>query len=150
MPSIYHYVGRGDKEMEKTTIRLVGAAVIAALTLAATSMGETPRIVLSIVIGLPSFVLMNISRSQLGKSFSIMPEARALVTTGLYSRMQHPMYVFLDLFLVSAIIGLDWPILLWAWAIVVVVQTVQGRREEKVLAAAFGADYEAYNRRTWF
>jgi len=136
--------------MDRITLRLVGAAIVAALAFAATSMGEIPRIVLSIVIGIPSFVLMNISRSQLGKSFSIMPEARALVTTGLYSRIQHPMYVFLDLFLVSVIVGFDWPILLLAWAILVVVQTVQGRREEKVLAAAFGADYEAYNSRTWF
>jgi protein-S-isoprenylcysteine O-methyltransferase Ste14 len=136
--------------MDKTIIRLVGAAIVAALAFAATSMGEIPRIALSIVIGLPSFVLMNISRSQLGTSFSIMPEAKALVTAGLYSRIQHPMYVFLDLFLVSVIVGLHWPILLGAWAIVVVVQTVQGRREEKVLAAAFGPDYEAYTGRTWF
>ncbi len=136
--------------MDKAIIRLVGAAIVAALALAATSMGATPRIGLSILIGVPSFILMNISRSHLGKSFSIMPEARGLVTTGLYSRIQHPMYVFLDLFLVSVIVGLDWPILLWAWAIIVVVQTVQGRREEKVLAAAFGVDYESYNRRTWF
>jgi protein-S-isoprenylcysteine O-methyltransferase Ste14 len=136
--------------MDKTIIRLVAAAIVAALAFAATSMGDTPRIALSVVIGLPSFILMNISRSQLGKSFSIMPEARALVTTGLYSRIQHPMYVFLDLFLVSVMVGLGWPILLWAWAIVVVVQTMQGRREEKVLAAAFGADYAAYNGRTWF
>jgi protein-S-isoprenylcysteine O-methyltransferase Ste14 len=136
--------------MDKIVIRLVGAAIVAALAFAATSMGEIPRIALSIVIGLPSFVLMNISRSQLGKSFSIMPEAKALVTAGLYSRIQHPMYVFLDLFLVSVIVALHWPILLGAWAIVVVVQTVQCRREEKVLAAAFGADYEAYRGRTWF
>jgi protein-S-isoprenylcysteine O-methyltransferase Ste14 len=86
---------------------------------------------------------MIISRGQLGKSFSIRPAASALVTTGLYSKVLHPMYVFLDLFLVWVIVGVDWPILLWAWAIRIVVQTVQGRREEKVLASAFGADYEA-------
>jgi len=136
--------------MDKTIIRLVAAAIVVVLALAATSMGEIPRIALGIIIGLPSFVLMIVSRSQLGKSFSVMPEARALVTTGLYSRIQHPMYVFLDLFLVSVIVAFAWPEVLWAWAILVIVQTVQGRREEKVLAAAFGADYEAYRRRTWF
>jgi protein-S-isoprenylcysteine O-methyltransferase Ste14 len=137
-------------EMNKTIIRLLGAAIVAALALAATSIGDTPRIALSIVIGVPSFVLMLVSRNQLGKSFSIMPAARALVTTGLYSKVVHPMYVFLDLFLISLIVGLDWPNLLWAWAVIVVVQTVQGRREERVLAAAFGADYEAYRSRCWF
>jgi protein-S-isoprenylcysteine O-methyltransferase Ste14 len=136
--------------VDKTIVRLVGAAIVVALALAATLMGGTSRIALSIVVGLPSFVLMMVSRNQLGKSFSIMPEAKALVTKGLYSRIQHPMYFFLDLFLVSFIVGLGWPILLLAWAIVVVVQTVQGRREERVLAAAFGADYEAYRSRVWF
>jgi protein-S-isoprenylcysteine O-methyltransferase Ste14 len=136
--------------MDKTIIRFVGAAIVAVLTLAATSMGQMPRMVLSIVIAVASFALMIISRRQLGKSFSVMPEARGLVTSGLYSRIEHPMYVFLDLFLAAVIVGLDWPILLWAWGIIVVVQTLQARREEKVLATAFGADYEAYRRRTWF
>lgn len=134
--------------MDKTILRLLGAALVAVLAFAATSLGEIPRIALSILLGLPSFVLMLVSRRQLGSSFSIMPEARALVTTGLYSRIQHPMYVFLDLFVVSVIVGLNWPILLWAWALVVVLQTVQGRREEKMLAGAFGSDYEAYRKRT--
>jgi protein-S-isoprenylcysteine O-methyltransferase Ste14 len=142
--------GGPKRQMDKTIIRLVGASIVAALALAATSMGQTSRIALSIVIGVASFALMIISRRQLGKSFSVMPEARVLVVTGLYSRIQHPMYVFLDLFLAAVIVGLDWPILLWAWGIIVVVQTLQGRQEEKVLAAAFGADYEAYRSRTWF
>jgi protein-S-isoprenylcysteine O-methyltransferase Ste14 len=136
--------------LDKTVIQLVGAAIVAALALAVTLMGQTSRIAISIIVGLASFVLMIISRRQLGKSFSVMPQARALVTTGLYSRIQHPMYVFLDLFLLAVIVGLDWPILLGAWGILIVVQTLQARREERVLAAAFGADYEAYRSRTWF
>jgi protein-S-isoprenylcysteine O-methyltransferase Ste14 len=113
-------------------------------------MGPLPRLVIGIIIGLPSFLLMLISRRQLGDSFSIMPEAKTLVTTGLYYRIQHPMYFFLDLFLVSIIIVLGWSILLWAWIILVVVQILQSRREEKVLSAAFGAEYEAYQSQTWF
>jgi protein-S-isoprenylcysteine O-methyltransferase Ste14 len=136
--------------LDKTVIQLVGAAIVAALALAVTLMGQTSRIAISIIVALASFVLMIISRRQLGKSFSVMPQARALVTTGLYSRIQHPMYVFLDLFLLAVIVGLDWPILLGAWGILIVVQTLQARREERVLAAAFGADYEAYRSRTWF
>jgi protein-S-isoprenylcysteine O-methyltransferase Ste14 len=136
--------------MNKIVIGLVAAAVVAALTFAATSMDQTPRIALGIVIGIPSFVLMIASRRQLGTSFSVMPEARALVTTGLYARVLNPMYVFLDLFLAAVIIGLGWPMLLWAWGCLVVVQTVQGHKEANVLAAAFGSDYEKYRRRTWF
>jgi protein-S-isoprenylcysteine O-methyltransferase Ste14 len=86
----------------------------------------------------------------LGASFSVAPEAKALVTTGLYARIQHPMYVFLDLLLLTVIVALGTSILLLPWAIIVVVQTLQSRREEKVLAAAFGADYDSYRSRTWF
>jgi protein-S-isoprenylcysteine O-methyltransferase Ste14 len=137
-------------QMNRTIVRLAGAAAIIALALAATSTEQGPRLALGLVIGLPSFGLMIISRRQLGRLFSVRPEARGLVTTGLYSRIQHPMYVFLDLFLVAVIISLDAPHLLWAWAILIAVQTIQSRREEKALAAAFGPDYEAYRRRTWF
>ena len=136
--------------MDRTIIRLVGAATVAAMALAATSMGQGPRLAAGSVVGLPSFVMMILSRRQLGRSFSMMPVARALVTAGVYSKIQHPMYLFLDLFLVALIVVLHWPVLLLAWGILVVVQTLQSRREDKVLAAAFGADYEGYRSQTWF
>lgn len=84
--------------MNKIAIRFVGSVIVAALALVATSMDQIFRIAISVIVGLPSFVLIIISRRQLGKSFSVMPEARVLVTTGLYSRIQHPTYVFLALF----------------------------------------------------
>jgi len=120
------------------------------MALAATSMGQGPRLAAGSVVGLPSFVMMILSRRQLGRSFSMIPVARALVTAGVYSKIQHPMYLFLDLFLVALIVVLHWPVLLLAWGILVVVQTLQSRREDKVLAAAFGADYEGYRSQTWF
>ena len=92
--------------MDKTIIRLVGAAIVAALAFAATSMVKLLGLHSVLSLACRRFILMNISRIQLGKSFSIMPEAKTLVTTGLYARIQHPMYVFLDLFLVSVIVGL--------------------------------------------
>jgi protein-S-isoprenylcysteine O-methyltransferase Ste14 len=122
---------------------------VAALALAATSMDQTFRIVVSVAIGLPAFVLMNVSRHQLGTSFSVMPQAKALVTTGLYSRIQHPMYVFLDLFLAALIVAFNIPLALVLWGIIVVVQTLQSRREEQVLEARFAGEYEAYRSRTW-
>ena len=44
-----------------------------------------------------SFALAVVARVQLGKSFSVTSKAIGLVTHGLYSRLQHPMYVFVDL-----------------------------------------------------
>ena len=71
------------------------------------------------------------TRRQVRTSFSVMPEAKALVTTGIYSRIQHLIYLFLDLKLLGLIIAFDWPVLLLVWGIIVVIQALQARREEK-------------------
>jgi protein-S-isoprenylcysteine O-methyltransferase Ste14 len=138
-----------SNEMKKTFFRLMGAAIVAGLAFAATSMGQATRIAITIVVGLPSFVLMTISRRQLGESFAVAPKAKALVTTGLYSKIQHPMYVFLDLFLMCIVVAIDSQTLILAWALVVVLQAIQAHREEKILSTAFGAEYKAYEARTW-
>lgn len=136
--------------MNKTFVRIIGAIAVAALAYAMLSLSQFPRVVVGVVVALPSLVLMLVGRRHLGKSFSILPEAKGLVTTGLYSRIEHPLYTFLDLFLIGIIIAVDLPVLLWAWGVLVVVHIVQARREEKVLATALGADYALYRSRTWF
>jgi len=134
--------------MKNIFIRLMCATIVAMLALAATSTGPGTRITISIVVGLPSFVLMIVSRRQLGEAFAVTPKAKALVTTGLYSRIQHPMYLFLDLFLLCIIVAMNSPTLIVAWAVLVIVQAIQSRREEKILSTAFGAQYDAYKDRT--
>jgi protein-S-isoprenylcysteine O-methyltransferase Ste14 len=136
--------------MNRTALRLVWAALVVICAVPATMLGHSARLAIGVAVALPSCALMIISRIQLGRSFSVKPEARALVTTGVYSRVQHPMYLFLDLFLLGGIIALGWPMLLAGWGILVVAQVLQAQREEKVLAAGFGAEYEAYEMRTWF
>lgn len=136
--------------MEKTVYRFAGAAIIAALALAATWKGDGTRLAIGLIVAVPSFVLMVVCRRQLGSSFSVMPEAKALVTSGLYSRIMHPMYFFLDLFLIGLVVILGWPVLVGAWALLIIVQTLQARREERVLSAAFGTQYDAYANQTWF
>src|SRR6266478_3162968 len=45
-------------------------------------------------IALPAAVLLFVARWQLGRSFSVTPQARQLVTHGLYSKIRNPIYVF--------------------------------------------------------
>jgi protein-S-isoprenylcysteine O-methyltransferase Ste14 len=136
--------------MNKTAIRLIGAAIIAVLAYEARSLDVLPRSVICIVVGVSAFILLIMSRRQLGTAFAIMPAAKALVTTGLYSKIQHPMYVFLDCFLVAVITLLDAPVFLCLWGILVIVQTLQSRREESLLRASFGVEYDTYAKGTWF
>jgi protein-S-isoprenylcysteine O-methyltransferase Ste14 len=102
---------------------------------------------LVLLVGLP---LLGLARRQLGSAFAVTPQAKGLVTRGLYSKIPHPMYVFLDLALLGAIVVLRQAWLLVIWAGLVLVQVWQARREAKVLEQAFGDTYRHYRRRTWW
>ncbi len=141
---------KNGKVREMTFVRILGAAFLAALAFAATYLNEDLRITIGAVVGMLSFSLLLISRRHLGDSFSVLPKAMPLVTTGLYSKIQHPLYFFLDLLILGVIVAFDWPIVLLPWGALVVIHALQARREEKVLAAAFRSDYESYKIRTWF
>jgi protein-S-isoprenylcysteine O-methyltransferase Ste14 len=100
-----------------------------------------------VLVGLPLVVL---ARRQLGRAFAFTPQAKGLVTQGLYSRIPHPMYVFLDLALLGAIVMLGQAWLLVAWAGLLVAQAVQARREAIILEGAFGDAYRDYRKGTWW
>jgi len=91
-----------------------------------------------------------LARWQLGNSFSVDPEARRLVTRGLYSKIRHPVYLFGDLTYLGGFLALQiWPLLLvWLW--MAITDFHRARREEQVLSAAFGPEYLAYRSGTWF
>jgi protein-S-isoprenylcysteine O-methyltransferase Ste14 len=92
---------------------------------------------------LTSFVVLR----WLGKAFSIMAEARRLVTHGPYRFVRHPLYVCEELAVIGTFIQVVSPLAL----IILIVQTVfQFRRmayEEQVLTATF-PEYEKYAQRT--
>ena len=91
-----------------------------------------------------------VARVQLGKSFSIKPEAHELVTTGLYSKIRNPIYVFGTVVL-TGVAMLVQKLSLWVILVVlVIVQVIRARREARVLEAAFGDAYREYRRKTWF
>jgi protein-S-isoprenylcysteine O-methyltransferase Ste14 len=102
---------------------------------------------LLVLIGLP---LVALARRQLGRAFTLTPQAKGLVMQGLYARIPHPMYVFLDVTLLGAIIILrqGWPLVLWAG--LVCVQAWQARRETMVLEQAFGDAHREYRKLTWW
>lgn len=94
--------------------------------------------------------LVSIARAQLGHSFSITPQARALVTTGLYRRIRNPVYVFGFVAIAGLILYAGLPKLLWIVAVLIPVQIVRVRAEARTLEEKFGEQYRAWKRTTWF
>lgn len=86
----------------------------------------------------------------LRKRTTIIPNrpAAALVTSGIYRFTRNPMYVSLVLLYVGVTLALDtwWPIVFLPLVIVAVDRLII-RREERYLAAAFPNEYPAYCQR---
>ena len=84
----------------------------------------------------------------LGRSMSIMPEARKLVTAGMYARIRHPVYLAEEI----AVLGLCLQFRNWLAAPILLVHLYfQIRRmdwEEGILARVF-AGYTEYRQRTF-
>ena len=109
-----------------------------------------PTTVTGVLLAVISFSLVMLARVQLGKSFAVTPQATELVSHGLYSRLQNPMYVFVDLTIVGIALAVhQWYVLL-VLAILLPLQIRNGFKERKVLAERFGERYEAYRGSTWF
>jgi protein-S-isoprenylcysteine O-methyltransferase Ste14 len=124
-------------------------AVIAGLAVAADL--QDPVWFVALGASLVFAALWVAARLQLGAAFSVRPEAHELVRTGFYARLRHPVYVFGTPAFILALGALGgWKMLLLWTVILVPVQIVRARREERVLAEAFGTDYEAYRGATWF
>jgi protein-S-isoprenylcysteine O-methyltransferase Ste14 len=83
----------------------------------------------------------------LGRSFSIMAEARELVTHGLYAVVRHPLYVAEEIAVFGAVvINFSLPVLLLL-VVHIGFQIQRARNEEVVLSETF-PDYEDYRQRT--
>jgi protein-S-isoprenylcysteine O-methyltransferase Ste14 len=88
----------------------------------------------------------------LGRRFSglvaIQPGHR-LVTTGLYARIRHPSYLGLVVASVGWALAFRSGIGLLLTAALLVPLVARIRDEERLLATEFGAEWDAYCRRTW-
>ena len=114
------------------------------LPVAHLSLGAQIAAALLVGLGsLGSFVVL----WRLGKSFSIMPEARRLVTSGPYALARHPLYTVEMVTLCGTALQFAAP---WSWvlaATVLALLWIRSHYEEQVLEAAY-PEYGAYRART--
>ena len=99
---------------------------------------------------IPSLILFAMARIQLGSSFQVSAKANKLVTTGLYKKLRHPIYLFGLIFMVGVIIFFQKFIFLIVLVVLIFLQMKRIKNEEKVLGEKFGDQYIQYKKGTWF
>jgi protein-S-isoprenylcysteine O-methyltransferase Ste14 len=132
-----------------TAVQLIALVVLVWLLVSIKTPWNAQRYAGTVLVILGATFIV-LARYQLGKSFSITPQAHKLVTRGVYSRIRNPIYVFGSVMLAGLILILQRPALWILLGVVVIVQTLRARKEARVLEAAFGEDYREYRRKTWF
>jgi protein-S-isoprenylcysteine O-methyltransferase Ste14 len=103
-----------------------------------------------LAIAVPAAVFLFMARWQLGASFSVTPQARTLVTHGVYSKIRNPIYVFSTLTMLGFLIALQYRYPFLLLALLVPIQMVRAHQESKLLEAKFGDEYRKYRMGTWF
>ncbi|MGB6176194.1 MAG: isoprenylcysteine carboxylmethyltransferase family protein, partial [Methylocella sp.] len=101
----------------------------------------------SAAIVLIAEVLMVCALLSLGRSFSLIPQARTLVTNGPYAIVRHPLYLVEEAAVAGVLLQYAWFAALPFLVLHVTVQIRRMQLEEKVLRKAF-PEYAAYARHT--
>lgn len=125
------------------------AAIVGLLLHFGRDLPLTPTRVVGYFLLITGIVMLTIARFNLGNSFSVEAKARELITSGIYSKIRHPVYVFSAVALAGAALVVDRVVLLVLLIPLAFIQIRRARREEAVLKAAFGERYREYRRNTW-
>lgn len=102
------------------------------------------------MLAVAGYVLLLVARFQLGESFSVSPQAKELVSHGLYSRIRNPIYVFVGVMWLGLILALSLYWLFVPYLLLLILQMFRVGKEAKVLKEKFGQAYVDYRERTWF
>ena len=85
--------------------------------------------------------------ARLGRSFSIVPQARRLVTTGPYAMVRHPLYLCEEIAIIGVVLLHLSPLAILIGATQWIFQLRRMANEERLLSASF-PEYAAYAART--
>ncbi len=132
------------------SILVVAVGTFGVLVYGNRSAAWTENQIVGMAIVLPALCLWALALVQLGRSFAVSALAKELVTHGLYSKIQNPVYVFGAIVLAGLITYSGQPKLFLVFLIVIPVQWMRIRNERHALEAKFGEAYREYRRRTWF
>ena len=104
-------------------------------------------VITAAAVTLVGSLLIVFTVSHLGRSFSIAPQARSLVTRGPYALVRHPLYAAEEIAIIGLAMHVIWYAAVPFLAAHVALQLKRMSYEEQLLGEVF-PPYEAYARRT--
>ncbi len=139
---------RSAEGIEPRVTALAGTFAMVLLILLTPTIPLHPALqVFALFLMLTGFSLSTYVLFWLGRSFSIMAEARRLVTAGPYAMIRHPLYVAEEIAVIGVLLLNLSPVAMLLVAVHWALQMRRMHNEESVLAAAF-PDYAGYAART--
>ena len=113
--------------------------------------GVRPLVYVGLAIGLSGVVLWIVAMIHLGKSLAVLPGGDRLVTQGVYGYLRHPVYLGIDMTLFGLFLAVGSTMGMVCFFVVVLpLNIIRSRFEEKALLRKFGDQYETYRKQTWF
>ncbi len=102
-------------------------------------------------IGAVGVLLWMVAMWSLGSSLAVLPGTDHLVTQGIYRVFRHPIYIGIVLTLSGLFVACgSIPCLVYVFVVVIPLNIVRARAEEKVLLEQLGSAYQQYKDSTYF
>lgn len=113
--------------------------------------GVAGLVPVALAVGFLGWLLWVAATFKLGSALAVLPGASHLVAAGVYKYIRHPIYVgiFFTLLGLLAACGSTFGVI-YVFVVVLPLNVVRARLEERALLRQFGEGYRAYLDRTWF
>lgn len=104
-----------------------------------------------LALGFFGWLLVVMAMAQMGRALRVLPGAERLVVGGVYKYIRHPIYIGLVLNLLGLLAACGSTVgVVYVFVVVIPLNLVRARLEERALLRQFGESYQAHLDRTWF